>query len=276
MSINIFSFSIILAENAICKSKKNFYCDTKQSEIKTEIFGEGQVPIVLIHGLGLTRQIWYPTIGKINKKNLKIVIYDLSTHGQSKIKSWPPSIDKHAEDVFNIIKFNRIEKFILIGHSYGGRIAQRFVELYPSRVAALGLISTWHGPFNKKDLKVIKTKFKIALLANKIIGILPKWMVPDFMYYFSRSPNLNDFVEFNECISGRASHKPDNQIILTYSLHARNDYTIPYRLGLQCGEYWNSEMTTIDGYIHQIPSSRPEMVSKWIISIVDDVQMSFP
>src|SRR5215470_424618 len=50
-----------------------------------------------------------------------------------------PSIDleTHVQDMLGVIKYERLEQFILIGHSYGGMVATAVADRVPDRISRL-------------------------------------------------------------------------------------------------------------------------------------------
>jgi proline iminopeptidase len=105
--------------------------------------GQG-VPVIFLHGgLGFDHQYFRPFLDPL-ADSAKLVFYDLLGHGKS---------DRPAD--FADLTFARLssdcdalatalgfEKFVLVGHSYGGFIALDFALRYPRRLAGLVLTCT--------------------------------------------------------------------------------------------------------------------------------------
>ncbi|MCE0494548.1 alpha/beta fold hydrolase [Vibrio salinus] len=99
---------------------------------KTE--GEGH-PIVLIHGLfGNLDNLGI--LARELKKNYRVISVDLRNHGLS-FHSENHSYPEMAQDVIHLIDSLQIEKFSLIGHSMGGKVAMKMASILAERVLSL-------------------------------------------------------------------------------------------------------------------------------------------
>jgi pimeloyl-ACP methyl ester carboxylesterase len=113
-------------------------------EIGYEIIGKAGLPLVLIHGFGLNRDIWR----KMAEKYLQghyVILPDVRGHGESQAPERPYSMTSLADDIAALLDTLEIEKAVLCGHSMGGYITLAFAEKYPGRLAGLGLITTHAG-----------------------------------------------------------------------------------------------------------------------------------
>jgi esterase len=97
-------------------------------------FGNGPVMMIL-HGLYGSSDNWVSVAKKISEK-YTVILPDLRNHGQS------PHSDAHtydlmAEDIFNLAGELGQNRFILAGHSMGGRAAMRYAMRWPEMIASL-------------------------------------------------------------------------------------------------------------------------------------------
>ena len=119
------------------------YCDEE---------GKG-MPIVLLHGgPGATHHYFHPHFAKA-KKFARIIYYDQRGCG---ISDYEPgegySVDQAADDLDNLRKGLDIEKWVVLGHSYGGLLAQYYATKYPENLAGLILVGSslgLHVPLEK-------------------------------------------------------------------------------------------------------------------------------
>jgi pimeloyl-ACP methyl ester carboxylesterase len=80
-------------------------------------------PLVLLHGWGCDWQIWSPVITELSKK-FQLIIPDLPVFGQSDIGTQIWNSPQYAQWLSNFIdQAVGKKKFILAGHSFGGKIA---------------------------------------------------------------------------------------------------------------------------------------------------------
>lgn len=98
-------------------------------------------PIVLIHGLGLDRTIWYPMVSAY-LDDFDVILPDVRGHGESDAPSGTYSMSILADDLAYLLERLDVKKAIVCGHSMGGYIALAFASQFPDRLAGLGLITT--------------------------------------------------------------------------------------------------------------------------------------
>jgi|GEM_PF-3456332 hypothetical protein len=97
--------------------------------------------IVLLHGNGLDSRIWYKIIDGL-LEYFNVLIYDFPGHGESPLKTCLPSWEELCEDLKLLMEFLDIRYGHLVGHGIGGSFAVKFVNVYPSTIKTLSLIST--------------------------------------------------------------------------------------------------------------------------------------
>ena len=135
----------------------------KDIDINYVQYGTGK-DVVLLHGWGQNIQMMDP-LGKL-LKNCRITILDLPGFGSSMEPSFAYNISDYASLLHEFLKELKIDNPILIGHSFGGRIAIYYASTYPvSKLVLFG------SPFIKRGndslkLKVFKNLKKIKFLNN--------------------------------------------------------------------------------------------------------------
>lgn len=135
----------------------------KDIDINYVQYGTGK-DVVLLHGWGQNIQMMDP-LGKL-LKNCRITILDLPGFGSSMEPSFAYNISDYANLLHEFLKELKIDNPILIGHSFGGRIAIYYASIYPiSKLVLFG------SPFIKREndslkLKVFKRLKKIKFLNN--------------------------------------------------------------------------------------------------------------
>jgi pimeloyl-ACP methyl ester carboxylesterase len=110
--------------------------------------GKG-TPLIILHGLYGSSDNWL-TIAKSLSNNFRVILPDLRNHGKS-----PHSADHNyqlmSEDILELADHLGLNKFIIAGHSMGGKAAIYFALRWPGRVA--GLIVLDMSPFRTSDYK---------------------------------------------------------------------------------------------------------------------------
>jgi pimeloyl-ACP methyl ester carboxylesterase len=98
-------------------------------------------PLLLIHGLGGTRQTWSHVIESLAATHT-VIAPDLPGHGDSEAPAGDYSLGAHAVAVRDLLIALGHPSASIIGHSLGGGIALQFAYHFPERTHRLLLISS--------------------------------------------------------------------------------------------------------------------------------------
>jgi len=111
----------------------------KDGKLYYEEEGQG-IPLVLISGgPGCTHQVFHPYFSRI-KDSARIIYYDQRGVGKSSKDNTGTkyTVKQAVEDLEELRKTLKIEKWALLGWSYGGLLAQLYALTYPNR--CIGII----------------------------------------------------------------------------------------------------------------------------------------
>ena len=138
-------------------------------------YGKGKKNIVLLHGWGQNIEMMNP-IGKKLENDATITVIDLPGHGASSEPNVAISIYDYCEIVKELLDKLKINKPIIVGHSFGGRIG----IIYASRYETEKLILLGAPCFKEKEkisfkVKLLKSLKKVPIL-NKFEGFAKKHM----------------------------------------------------------------------------------------------------
>ena len=108
-----------------------------------------RLPLVLLHGFGAGVGFWTLNIDSLSEKQ-RLYAVDVLGFGRSSRPTFP-SDGAEAEKIFiqSIEEWREkvgLEKFILLGHSFGGYLACSYSLAYPERVQHLILADPWGMP----------------------------------------------------------------------------------------------------------------------------------
>jgi len=96
---------------------------------KKNNFNNKRKTLVFVHGLSGSSSAWEPYEKKF-ESNFNVLTFDLRGHGKSfrpkKISGY--LIEKFSEDLYKLVKYEKINNFILIGHSFGNLIVLDFLK----------------------------------------------------------------------------------------------------------------------------------------------------
>lgn len=95
-------------------------------------------PVVFIHGLGATSNVWHAQRTTLSTY-FRVIVYDRSGCGRSPGSPGAYSIDGWADELAGLLDDLGVARTVVVGHSLGSMIAQRFAGKYPSRIRALVL-----------------------------------------------------------------------------------------------------------------------------------------
>lgn len=85
-------------------------------------------------------------------------------------------LETHIEDVLNIIRFERLQNVILLGHSYGGMVITGVADRMPERIAKLIYLDAVLPEVGESAADAIGPKAQRLLAAAKD-GFIPAWWV---------------------------------------------------------------------------------------------------
>lgn len=135
------------------------YVDTKEG-----------IPIVYLHGWG-TNLDWFNPLKDSLLQCGRHILLDFPGFGESDRPKTVWGTEMYATFVYRFLEQLEIQQCIVIGHSFGGRVAIRLAHRYPNLVKGMVLIASAglkrELPFLKR-LK-IKTIRKIANLATTVL-----------------------------------------------------------------------------------------------------------
>ena len=104
----------------------------------------GKVTVYLLHGIYGAKEYWRPTIGRLIEHGYRVVAWEAPGYGQSALPA-QLSFDLVAEAGARLIRATGSERNVVFGHSMGGLIAIRGVQMGCVDPAALVLTSPLLG-----------------------------------------------------------------------------------------------------------------------------------
>jgi pimeloyl-ACP methyl ester carboxylesterase len=111
-------------------------------EMFYEVQGKGE-PLILIHGLGITHEMWGWQVKDL-KKDFQVIVYDLPGHGGTENILPEKEIYRGlVDDLKGLMDHLGLEQANLCGLSLGGRVALAMAIHEPERVKRLIISSTF-------------------------------------------------------------------------------------------------------------------------------------
>lgn len=97
------------------------------AKIHVKISGEGS-PVIMLHGWTSSHQEWFPFLSALNSKH-KVYRWDARGHGGHSIDGkTPPTAERMARDLANLIAHFDIENTTVVGHSMGALTLWQYIR----------------------------------------------------------------------------------------------------------------------------------------------------
>ncbi len=164
-------------------------------EANYKIAGEGPA-ILILHGWGGSSDSWLGVQEILASQGYKVICPDFPGFGKSITPPEPWNVDDYVNWLSGFIKALQLEDFVLMAHSFGGRVAVKFVNKYPEKIKKLILCDS-AGVKAKPGLKTIII-YWLAKIGNAIFTpkILARFRdsIRNLFYVFLRH---KDYVKAN-------------------------------------------------------------------------------
>lgn len=102
-------------------------------------FGEGE-PVVFLHGWGCSSDV-FKVVGRSISKKYMVYLIDFPGFGKSTLSDYVIDVKMMASIIDGFFKAFRINNPVIIGHSYGGRVAAEYAR-YNKNISKLVLIDS--------------------------------------------------------------------------------------------------------------------------------------
>ena len=120
--------------------------------------------VLILHGWGSSSGKWQRAGELLAENGLKVIIPDLPGFGESEKPKTAWDLDDYCDFVREFVDFLNLDKFYLLGHSFGGALAVKCSLKFPEKIDKLFLVSAAcirRKSFKVKFLKIISKIFKI-------------------------------------------------------------------------------------------------------------------
>ena len=160
-------------EKVELKPSQQGYVPVKEGKLYYQVFGKGPLIILLHGGPGLDQTYLLPQMLEL-AKNYQVVLYDQRGSGKSitgELSAKVINVPQFVEDLEAIRKHLGQEKFILMGHSWGGFLAMQYAIAHPNHLSSLILLNS--GPATSLGRKAFFTELtrKISPIQSKLDAI---------------------------------------------------------------------------------------------------------
>jgi len=173
-------------------------------------------PMVFIHGVGLTYEIWQPQLDFF--KDYSYLSYDILGHGKSSLKKDKITFDDFSDQLIELLDELKIHKIHLIGFSIGSLIARNFATKFSDRLKSLILLGSIYKR-SEEEQKIVNSRFDQAKKELKLSKqALKRWFTDKYLEknkdtyekisLILSSNNMSDFLKVYELF---VKHKNDEE-----------------------------------------------------------------
>jgi pimeloyl-ACP methyl ester carboxylesterase len=175
---------------------------------------EQSIPLVFVHGVGLTYEIWQPQLDFF--KDYSNLSYDILGHGKSSLTKRNISFDDFSDQLIELINELKLEKIHLVGFSIGSLIARNFATRYGNRLRSLILLGSIYKR-SEQQQKIVNERFNQAKKELKLSRqALKRWFTdkylennPDTYEKISSILSKNNMANFLKVYELFVKHKND-------------------------------------------------------------------
>lgn len=149
------------------------------------------VPVLLVHGVGAWSETWRPTINALADAGYRVLAIDLPPFGYSfRPPSGDYSTEAQAKRILGVLDALKIDKVVLVGHSFGARATVEAAMQAPGRVRALVLVCAALGLQDPPDAGaplVERLLLQVPTIRNALVATLATnpWMTGTFLRAFT-------------------------------------------------------------------------------------------
>lgn len=136
-----------------------------------EVAGPPGAPVLmLLHGLGASAALnWFPAFETLGA-HFRVIAPDFRGHGRTPRGPEPFTLVRCADDTVAIADALGIRRFIAVGYSMGGPIAQLIWHRHPGRVAGLVLAATSRDFGGRLSERLAFQSLPLAIAAARLPG----------------------------------------------------------------------------------------------------------
>lgn len=248
--------------------------------------------LLLVHGLSGSASAWFP-YEKRFENVYNIVSIDLRGHGKS--KRWARledyDISKFSEDIAELLKHLRVEKYVLISHSLGALVALEFLRMNQKQVSAAIFLSPVYGIRGKALARVVF--LLLTRVGTKLVTLLPFFPNVQGRIDYSQHQNTWDWNlrrivadvsnttlrVYLYCLREIWRHDSDKKWkelrLPTLLIHGKKDTIVPFQNAIQLSkEIPNSKLILLENANHILVLNNVPEVSIAIENFITNIPTS--
>lgn len=184
--------------------------------------GRGR-PVVLIHGVGLDKQMWGGQLVGLSSQ-YQVIAYDMLGHGDSAKPSPNACLKEYAGQLKELLDHLQLDAVTVIGFSMGGLVARAFALHHPNYLSGLVILNS---VFNRTEAQRSGVQARTAEVERKgpaanVESALKRWFSEE---YAASSPAQI------EAVRDTVLSNDHHGYLKTYQLFASEDNYMADQLG---------------------------------------------
>ncbi|WP_371673536.1 alpha/beta hydrolase [Streptomyces sp. NBC_00289] len=221
------------------------------------------VPLVFVHGWTANRHRWDHQLTHFAQRR-RVIRLDLRGHGESS-GAGVRTVAALAEDVLALLDHLKVDRFVVVGHSMGGMIAQTIALSHPERVERMVLVnSIGRMAFSRGRglLMAVSTlvPFKLFVATNIQRAFAPGYPREEIRAYVQASASLPQEVVMTLYGAMRAFDVLDRVGEIhtpTLLVHGYHDIQLPVSQMLRMAKDYPDAVIRILDAGHELPVEKP-------------------
>lgn len=181
--------------------------------------------VLFLHGFGQTKEMMMP-LGKLIKKYANILIIDLPGNSNNPLTK-PFDVNDYLDYIENILKEENFQPSLIVGHSFGGKLAS-FYTLRHSVPLLLLAPSSIKPPFSfKKTFRIGMYKCFKFLKKIKLVKNIPPPYLGSIDYQSTKGISRISFLKIVNSYLTKSNLKSIKSDV--YIIYGKNDQQITYK-----------------------------------------------
>jgi len=166
------------------------------------------VPVVFLHGFPASSHLWHDVV-PLMPPGHRLVVLDLLGFGRSdRPLGRPVDARAHADRLVAVFDELRIERACVVGHGFGGGVAQAFAIDHAERVSHLGLVDSTgcdHWPALGRALSRAALPLMRLLPPHALLGVLHTDLLRGYANPERAGHAIDLYLRPFDCAEGRES-----------------------------------------------------------------------
>ncbi len=235
--------------------------------------------IVLLHGWGLSGKRFEPLTRELKRRGYPVFVPDFPGFGASALPDKALYLSDYAEFLHKFLEDHNIVQPLFVGHSFGGRVALKYLFLYPKSVRALILTGT--PGFTPIDRKKLILFIVLAKIGKAFFSLPPFNLVQDVVrrsYYYL--VGARDFYRAEGVMRDTFKHIVQEDLLESMKavtvpcllLWGENDSIVPLSVAQKMNSVISgSTLDVVKGVDHGIPYRYPKVFANHVVAFLQSI-----